>query len=121
AEKAGALVSAEYAVKFALSDDLDLEAIKREAEVWKLVSGHPHIIPIIEANLYDGHVVIVSEYARDGSLQHWLKRHAGRAPSIETALEMTAGILSGLEHLHAQRIIHRDLKPDNVLLQGNPP
>jgi formylglycine-generating enzyme required for sulfatase activity len=121
AVKADALVSAEYAIKFALSDDVDRDAIKREAEVWKLASGHPNIIPIIEASLYDEQVLIVSEFAREGSLQGWLNKHNGRAPSIEAAVTMTDGILAGLEHLHAQRIIHRDLKPDNVLLQGGTP
>ena len=121
AVKADALVSAEYAIKFAISDDVDLDAIKREAQVWKLASGHQNIIPIIEASIYDGQLVIVSEFARDGSLQGWLKRHDGRAPSLEAAVTMTDGILAGLEHLHAQRIIHRDLKPDNVLLQGATP
>jgi len=121
AEKHAAIVSPEVAIKFALSDDIDFEAVKREAEVWKLASGHPNVIPIIEANVYDGHLVIVSEYARDGSLNNWLKRHNGRAPSISAAIEVMMGILAGLEHLHAQRIVHRDLKPDNILLQGATP
>ncbi|HWQ33389.1 MAG TPA: serine/threonine-protein kinase, partial [Blastocatellia bacterium] len=67
------------------------------------------------------YVVIASEYAPDGSLQGWLNRHGGQAPSIEAAVEMTRGILAGLEHLHQRRIIHRDLKPDNILLQGETP
>jgi len=121
AERHAALVSPQLAVKFAVSDEVDVAAIKQEAEVWKLASGHPNVVPIIEADVYDGHLAIVSEYARDGSLKHWLRRHSGRAPSMDAAIEMALGMLSGLEHLHEQSIIHRDLKPDNILLQGATP
>ncbi len=76
---------------------------------------------MLEARLYDGQVVIASEYAPDGSLQQWLKAHGGKAPTQEAALEMTRGILAGLAHLHSRRIVHRDLKPDNILLKGTTP
>jgi len=33
------------------------------------------LLSIIEADVYDGQVVIVSEYAPDGSLDGWVKRH----------------------------------------------
>jgi serine/threonine protein kinase len=78
-------------------------------------------LPIIEADIYSGQVVIASEYAPDGSLDSWLKRYSGKAPSLESAVEIASGILAGLEHLHAQHIIHRDLKPANILLQGGTP
>jgi WD40 repeat protein len=47
--------------------------------------------------------------------------HGGNPCPLDDAIEMTAGILAGLEHLHRKRIIHRDLKPDNILLQGDTP
>ena len=65
--------------------------------------------------------MIVSEYARAGSLETWLKSDHKNDADIETRLEMMTGILSGLEHLHELQIIHRDLKPANVLLQGDRP
>ncbi|MFH0980705.1 MAG: protein kinase [Planctomycetota bacterium] len=34
------------------------------------------------------------------------------------ALDITAQVLRGLEHLHAQGLIHRDVKPSNVLVVG---
>jgi serine/threonine protein kinase len=40
---------------------------------------------------------------------------------IKQAVEMTVGILNGLEFLHLRNIIHRDLKPANILLQGTTP
>ena len=109
------------ALKLPLDDDVDLDAIRQEATVWVAASGHPNVLPMLEARLYDGQVVIASEYAPDGSLQQWLKAHGGKAPSQAAALEMTRGILAGLAHLHSRRIVHRDLKPDNILLKGVTP
>ena len=121
AEKRTAIATTRFALKLARDQDVDIEAFKQEAVIWAQVSGHPNVLPIIEADIYDGQVVIVSEYAPGGSLQGWLQKHGGRAPSIEAAVEMVTEILSGLEYLHEQRIIHRDLKPDNILLQRETP
>lgn len=121
AEKRTAIATTRFALKLARDQDVDIEAFKQEAVIWAQVSGHPNVLPIIEADIYDGQVVIVSEYAPGGSLQGWLQKHGGRAPSIEAAIEMATEILSGLEYLHEQRIIHRDLKPDNILLQRDTP
>jgi formylglycine-generating enzyme required for sulfatase activity len=109
------------AVKFPTGDDVDFEAVKREALVWVRASGHPNVLPIIEAGVYDGELLIVSEYAQSGSLLDWLHQHGGQAPSIEAAAEIVSGILAGLEHLHRLQIIHRDLKPANILMQGDIP
>jgi len=79
------------------------------------------VLEFLAARVFDGQVVLVSEYAPDGSLKDWLKLYSGRAPSVEAAIRMTRGILAGLEHLHGRNIIHRDIKPDNVLLQGATP
>jgi serine/threonine protein kinase len=121
AEKRTAIATTRFALKLARDEDVDIEAFKHEAVIWAQVSGHPNVLPIIEADIYDGQAVIVSEYAPGGSLQDWLKKHGGRAPSIEAAVEMATEILDGLEYLHEQRIIHRDLKPDNILLQRETP
>ncbi len=121
AEKRGQFATTKFALKLPLQENVDTNAIEQEASVWVQASGHPNILPIIEADAYDGQIVIVSEYAPDGSLADWLKGHGGKAPSLTAAIKMMDGILAGLEHLHARRIIHRDLKPANILLQGDTP
>jgi serine/threonine protein kinase len=76
-------------------------------------------LPLIDADVYDGQVVIVSEYAEDGSLADKLKAE-GSLP-VRLAVEITIGILNGLEFLHSKNIIHRDVKPANILMQGDVP
>ncbi len=120
-EKQSKYASTQFALKFPVQSGVDSEAIKQEALMWVKASGHPNVLPIFEADEYDGYIVIVSELALDGSLDDWLNRNEGKAPSIDIAVKMMDGILAGLEHLHARRIIHRDLKPANILLQGNMP
>jgi serine/threonine protein kinase len=121
AEKRTALAATRVALKLSNDDDVDLQVIQREAAVWIEASGHPNVLPIIDADIYDEQVVIVSEYAPHGSLERWLNQHGGKAPTIAKAVEMADGILAGLAHLHAKRIIHRDLKPANILLSEETP
>jgi TonB family protein len=121
AERRTAITTTKVALKLPLDDDLDVESIKQEADLWAQASGHPNILPIIEANIYDDMAVIASEYAPDGSLDAWLKRYGSTSPPVETAFSIMDGILAGLEHLHGRRIIHRDLKPGNILLHGQTP
>jgi formylglycine-generating enzyme required for sulfatase activity/serine/threonine protein kinase len=121
AEKKTSLTTTRVALKIPNDDDIELQTIEQEASVWVTASGHPNIIPIIEADVYDGQIVIASEYAPDGSLATLLKRYGGKAPSYEVAVEITIGVLNGLEHLHSRKIIHRDLKPGNILFQGRTP
>ncbi|KAF0248855.1 MAG: serine/threonine protein kinase, partial [bacterium] len=121
AEKRTTIATSQVAIKIALEEEPDLKAIKQEASLWAQIGGHPNVLPMIEANIYDDQVVIVSEYAPDGSLESWMKKNNGSAPSVEVAVAIISGVLSGLEHLHSKKVLHRDLKPANILLQGETP
>src|SRR5215210_273724 len=120
AERRAKFVTTKVAVKLPHDEQIDHETIKQEATLWEQASGHPNILPIIDADEYDGQIVIVSEYAPDGSLEDLLKKNGGSLP-MKQAIEMAIGILSGLEFLHFRKIIHRDIKPANILLQGETP
>jgi eukaryotic-like serine/threonine-protein kinase len=105
AERRAKFVTTKVAVKLPLDEQVDHETIKQEATLWERASGHPNILPIIDADEYDGQIVIVSEYAPDGSLEQWLTTHGKM--TIKKAVETTIQILDGLEFLHSQNIIHR--------------
>lgn len=86
AERRTQITTTNAAVKIPLDDDIDIETIRHEAAVWVRASGHPNVLPIIEADIYDDQIIIASEYAPDGSLEAWLKRN-GKAPSVNRRLK----------------------------------
>lgn len=109
------------ALKLISGNKVDLESVKQEVKTWRTASGHPNILPIIEAFIHENNFVLVSEFAPDGSLQNKLNQSSVKNSDLESAIEITLDILKGLAHLHSKNIIHRDLKPDNILLQGKTP
>lgn len=117
AERRTEILTTQVAIKLPHREQVNLEAIRQEAALWAKASGHANILPIIEANIYDGQIVIVSEYAPDGSLEERIQQEI----PIKQTLETVIGILNGLDFLHSRQIIHRDIKPANILLQGETP
>lgn len=112
-------ITTKVAIKLPNSEQVDAESIKQEAILWEQASGHPNVLPIIEADEYEGQILIVSEYAADGTLGDLLSKRSFLP--VKKAIEISIGILNGLEFLHERQIIHRDIKPANILLQGNIP
>lgn len=119
AEKESALVTKKVAVKLPHPGQVNFDAIRQEANLWEQASGHPNVLPLIDADIYDGQIVIVSEYIEGGSLADRLRTH-GKLPIAE-AVRISIGVLRGLEYLHSKNIIHRDIKPANILMQGDVP
>ena len=121
AERRGRFATTQVALKIIREEFQNQSEIARESQLWAQLGAHPNVLPIIDSDIYNDLPVIVTEYAPDGSLEEWLERHGGIAPSIDIALSMALGIISGLAHLHSKKIVHRDLKPANIVLVGNIP
>ncbi len=93
-----------------------VERFRREA--WALSQlQSPHIARMYE--LLTGpplEMAIVMEYIEGELLSDVFKRAQF---SVEDALGLGIGILSGVAEMHARGIIHRDIKPENVILRPN--
>ena len=123
AEKRTSLLTTQVAVGVIYDPNPDLTVIREEAERWKHASGHVNVLPVLDADIYDDQVVIVSEYAPDGDLQTLMNQAGDELLPYPETIRIVCGILAGLEHLHGLNppIIHRDLKPENILMQGTTP
>jgi tetratricopeptide (TPR) repeat protein len=119
AEKESSIITRTVAVKLPHAGQVDIEAIRQEAALWEQASGHPNVLPLLDADIYDGQIVIASEYVEGGSLADRLRKD-GKLP-IEEAVQIVIGILNGLEFLHSKNIVHRDIKPANILMQDGVP
>ncbi len=121
AERTSEIASTQLAIKLPFRGVATLEEIRREGELWVRSANHPNVLPLFEANVYDGQIVLASEYAPDGSLDTWLVRNGATCLPLRTAVPIILGVLAGLDHLHGRGVVHRDLKPSNVLMQGETP
>ncbi|MFD4610111.1 MULTISPECIES: Stk1 family PASTA domain-containing Ser/Thr kinase [unclassified Streptomyces] len=83
--------------------------------------NHPAIVAVYDTgeDYIDGVSIpyIVMEYVDGSTLRELL--HSGRKLLPERSMEMTIGILQGLEYAHRSGIVHRDIKPANVMLTRN--
>ena len=78
---------------------------------------HPNIVPVFEADEYQGQPYLVFEYVEGPTLQE-LRRQRPALPARE-AVTLMMGVLDALAAAHEQGIVHRDLKPSNILLGGD--
>ncbi len=125
AERRTALLTVQIALKLPLVSVSEVDAFRDEALLWQRASGHPNIVPVLDADLFDGQVAIASEYIAGGSLHEWMSRRQppcdGEPLPLEETVAIMNGILAGLDYLHRAGLTHRDLKPENVLLQDGIP
>lgn len=98
-----------------------IKSILDEVSTWARVSHHPNILTFIGATEHNKQVLLISEYASGGSLDNWIKDHAGEKGTVNDAIRLMLGLLRGLQHLHDNDIVHRDIKPANILLNDDSP
>lgn len=93
------------------------QAVKRLESEALLVSAvqHPNICDVYDVGvLRDGSPYIVLERLYGETLASLLRRK--KQLDAETAFDVFAQLLSGLQAAHGAHIVHRDLKPENVFL-----
>ena len=105
----------EVAVKL-LSGEVDASTRHEWLNEARAVSRltHPNIVPVFEADEFEGAPYLVFEYV-EGPTLHEQRRKSPSLPARE-AVTLMLGVLDALAAAHEQGIVHRDLKPSNVLL-----
>ena len=98
------------ALKYCHLAGAELKRFEREVRIMERVR-HPHVVPIIEANLAHSPPYFVMPLA-EGSLLGELDQLKDDEARV---LDVFGQICSGIRALHASGIIHRDIKPANVL------
>ncbi|WP_055403606.1 MULTISPECIES: serine/threonine-protein kinase [unclassified Mycobacterium] len=101
-----------------LTNDLDpenLDRFLREQRAMGRLSGHPHIVTVLQAGTTrSGRPFIVMPYHDRGSLWGLV---SGRGPlPWPEVLSIGVKLAGALEAAHRSGILHRDVKPGNVLL-----
>ena len=73
---------------------------------------HPHILPLLDAGLYENFLFLVVEYAPNGSLRDRLSRQSSQSRRTTEALTILSQIGQALQHAHDQAAlaIFNDLK-----------
>ena len=56
------------------------------------------------------------EYADNGNLYHYLKKHGGKGLDPKKISSMYIQIFDAVKFMHDNEILHRDIKPENILL-----
>ncbi|XP_071718454.1 probable receptor-like protein kinase At2g39360 [Rutidosis leptorrhynchoides] len=87
--------------------------------------NHENIIPFIGYCDEGNEIIIVHEYAVNGSLDdYFMKEENRRCLTWTQRLKICLGAARGLDYLHSglgdnNIVIHRDVKHGNILLDGN--
>lgn len=100
-----------------LQSQEDLDHFFQEAQLLDKLA-HPNILPILDANIYEGYPFFVAEFAPNGSLQDRLEQLGGQPMPLPEAIRILTQIGQALQHAHDLDVVHRDLKPANILFNA---
>ncbi|KAF9967467.1 hypothetical protein BGZ73_000537, partial [Actinomortierella ambigua] len=75
---------------------------------------HRHIIQFFAVEIYEGALVLITDFAEGGSLKTAIQDKRLNGWDMKDAIAKE--IARGLAYLHFNKILHRDLKSGNVLL-----
>eukprot|EP00943_MAST-04B_sp_MAST-4B-sp1_P003078 g3078.t1 len=93
-----------------------LDSFKRELAIMIKMQSCPNIIHTYGAFQRHDELVVIMEYAANGSLREYLDKHKSNPLSKDLVCSLITDIAEGMKYMYTHRVEHRDLKADNVLL-----
>ena len=101
------------------SDPSFLDRFRIEGQVMAKFR-HPHIVPVHDLVLRDGHpYCLVLDYIDGPNLGEYLRVNGPLA--VADAVEVARQLAGALAHAHRRRVLHRDVKPRNILIRSDRP
>ena len=97
-----------------LSSDKEVQQFLREAQLIASLD-HPHIVRVLDFNVWQGTPYLVMEYAPRGTL-HQL-HPLGQGVALPEMMMYLPQVAAALQFAHERNLVHRDVKPDNMLLR----
>ena len=111
------LYAIKHMSKLNLSKKLNsLESIYKEIYIQSRID-HPNILPILYERETNIDFDLVLEYAKGGSLFHYIRRR--RYLDENLAFSLFIQVVNAVYFLHKNDLIHRDIKPENILIFEN--
>ncbi len=96
------------------------KALAREAEIYKHLGEHPHILHCYGLEeIHPGINALRLEYAPLGDVRKFIREHKAAQPIEGIRLQMALDTASGLSHIHARGVQHCDMSCRNLFLFEN--
>jgi|GEM_PF-6185552 serine/threonine protein kinase len=111
----GRLVAAKVLRQRLSQVDTAVERFRQEIRTLASLQ-HPGIAGAVDADIIDGHLVLLMEFVPGRTLQD-LVRSEGPLP-WKIAVHYCSELATILAYTHARSIVHRDVKPGNVMLDN---
>ena len=90
------------------------ELFLQEVQLLKKIK-HAHILPILDAGIFENVPYYVTPYATKGSLRNLLDSQSSQLLPIQESLAILRMVGQVLQYTHQLNILHGNLKPENIL------